>query len=70
VFNANGDVISNVVVRVNGTTKSTRTNQNGVWTFVLLAPGSYGVTATYTSSASVTMTAVGKQTVLAGIALS
>ena len=70
VFNASGDVISNAVVRVNGTTKSTRTNQNGVWTFPLLTPGSYGVTATCTSSATVTMTAVGKQTVIAGIGLS
>ena len=55
MFNASGDVISNAVVRVNGTTKSTRTNQNGVWTFALLTPGSYGITATYTSSATVTM---------------
>ena len=69
VFNANGDVISNAVVRVGGTTKTSRTNQNGVFIFTLMQPGSYSITATYTSAATVTMTAVAKQTVIAAVSL-
>jgi chitodextrinase len=69
VFDEDGDVISNAIVRINGTTKSTRTNRNGVYTFAMIFPGSYGVTATYTGSATVTMTAIAKQTVVAAISL-
>ena len=47
VFNANGDVISNAMARVGGTTKTSRTNQNGVYIFPLMQPGSYSITATY-----------------------
>jgi fibronectin type 3 domain-containing protein len=68
VFNANGDVVSNAVVKV-GTNKSTRTNSSGVWMFVIMPAGNWSVTATSTSSATVPMTAIGKQTVIAAIVL-
>ena len=54
---------------VGGTTKTSRTNQNGVFIFTLMQPGSYSITATYSSSATVTMTAVAKQIVIAAVSL-
>jgi hypothetical protein len=65
VFNAAGAPVYNVLARVNGTTKMIRTDRNGVWTFSTMAPGSYSVTARYTGSVTVSVTAVAKQTVLA-----
>jgi hypothetical protein len=48
-------------VKLDGMNRTTRTNQNGVWAFSLITSGTYSVTATYTGSGSVTVTAVQKQ---------
>jgi fibronectin type 3 domain-containing protein len=69
IFDAAGNVVTNVVVRVVGTTKMVRTDRNGVWQFQLMAPTTYSITATYTSAVTFSITGVSKQTVITAATL-
>jgi hypothetical protein len=72
VFNAGGNVIQNAVARINGTTKTARSDRNGVWTQSGLNPGAYTVTITYAGglTQTVAMTVIAKHTVVAAVTLS
>jgi hypothetical protein len=74
VYNAQGKVLANVVVSVtvNGTTKTAKTNNNGIWKLTSVPAGACALTVTLTGyqPGTAAVTAVAGQTVLSVSVLS